>query len=135
MKTASKNLIQRIEPPFWFSDMHNPELQILFYGKNISQCQITIENSSAITNVKRTDNPNFIFVTINTRIIQNKIFEFIFKLKNKNYWSWFRQQYRLKFFFWVEEPPSLLVTRYLLMDYWVTIILNIKVLTAVVDLL
>ncbi|WP_035141074.1 glycoside hydrolase family 13 protein [Flavobacterium daejeonense] len=93
MKTASKNLIQRIEPPFWFSDMHNPELQILFYGQNIAQFQITIENSSAITNVKRTDNPNFIFVTIDTRAIQNKIFEFIFKLKNRIV---FIQKYELK---------------------------------------
>ncbi|MFA9186716.1 glycoside hydrolase family 13 protein [Flavobacterium sp. FBOR7N2.3] len=86
-------LIQRIEPPFWFSGMQNPELQILFYGSNISQCQITINNSSAITNVKRTENPNFIFVTINTQKISTNEIDFIFRLKDK---STFIQKYELR---------------------------------------
>jgi hypothetical protein len=25
--------IDRVEPPFWYAGMHNPELEILFYGK------------------------------------------------------------------------------------------------------
>ena len=29
--------IQRVEPPFWYAGMKNPELQILFYGKNIAE--------------------------------------------------------------------------------------------------
>lgn len=86
-------LIQRIEPPFWFSGMQNPELQILFYGIDISQCQITIANSSAISNVKRTENPNFIFVTINTQKINTNEIDFIFKLKNQ---STFIQKYELR---------------------------------------
>ena len=93
MKTASNNLIQRIEPPFWFSDMYNPELQILFYGKNIGHCQITIANSTAITQVKRTENPNFIFVTLDTTKITTPEIDFIFKLRNK---STFIQKYELK---------------------------------------
>lgn len=93
MKTKLKEWIERIEPPFWFSGMHNPELQILFYGKNIAQCQIRIENNTAITNVKRTENPNFIFVTIDTTKIKNKEIDFIFTLKNK---SAFVQKYELR---------------------------------------
>jgi hypothetical protein len=27
--------LNRIEPPFWYAGMQNPELQILFYGENI----------------------------------------------------------------------------------------------------
>lgn len=86
-------LIQRIEPPFWFSGMQNPELQILFYGTDISQCQITVANSSAISNVKRTENPNFIFVTINTQKINTNEIDFIFKLKDQ---STFIQKYELR---------------------------------------
>lgn len=86
-------LIQRIEPPFWFSGMQNPELQILFYGIDISQCQITIANSSAISNVKRTENPNFIFVTINTQKVNTNEIDFIFKLKDQ---STFIQKYELR---------------------------------------
>ncbi|WP_140486088.1 glycoside hydrolase family 13 protein [Flavobacterium sp. GSA192] len=93
MSTALNKQIQRIEPPFWFSGMHNPELQILFYGTNISQCQITIENSNAITNVKRTENPNFIFVTINTQKINTTEIDFVFKRKDK---SGFIQKYELR---------------------------------------
>ena len=91
MNTAT--LIQRIEPPFWFSGMQNPELQILFYGTNIGQCQVTIANSSAISNVKRTENPNFIFVTINTQKVNTNEIDFIFKLKDQ---SIFIQKYELR---------------------------------------
>ncbi|KDN54817.1 glycoside hydrolase family 13 protein [Flavobacterium seoulense] len=93
MSTALNTQIQRIEPPFWFSGMHNPLLQILFYGTNIAQCQITIENSNAINNVKRTENPNFIFVTINTQKISTSEIDFIFKRKDK---STFIQKYELR---------------------------------------
>lgn len=86
-------LIQKIEPPFWFSGMQNPELQILFYGIDINQCQITIANSSAISNVKRTENPNFIFVTINTQKVNTNEIDFIFKLKDQ---STFIQKYELR---------------------------------------
>ena len=93
MNTELHPLIQRIEPPFWFSGMHNPELQLLFYGNNIAQCQITIPNSSAITNVKRTENPNFIFVTIDTQKIAANEIDFIFKQKDK---TTFIQKYELR---------------------------------------
>ena len=29
--------IEKIEPPFWYAGMNNPELQILFYSKKIAQ--------------------------------------------------------------------------------------------------
>ncbi|MFC3335271.1 glycoside hydrolase family 13 protein [Flavobacterium palustre] len=93
MNTELNTQIQRIEPPFWFSGMHNPLLQILFYGTNIAQCQITIENSTAVNNVKRTENPNFLFVTINTQKIKTPQIDFIFKRKDK---STFIQKYELR---------------------------------------
>jgi hypothetical protein len=43
--------IDRVEPPFWYAGMHNPELEILFYGKNIAQYEVTTSNS--ITNIKK----------------------------------------------------------------------------------
>jgi hypothetical protein len=47
--------IDRVEPPFWYAGMHNPELEILFYGKNIAQYEVTTSNSIAITNIKNRD--------------------------------------------------------------------------------
>jgi hypothetical protein len=32
-----------VEPPFWYAGMHNPELEILFYGKNIAQYEVTLQ--------------------------------------------------------------------------------------------
>jgi hypothetical protein len=34
--------IDRVEPPFWYAGMHNPELEILFYGKTHAQSQLQI---------------------------------------------------------------------------------------------
>jgi glycosidase len=85
--------IQRIEPPFWFSGMHNPEVQILFYGKNIASYQVTTTNPAVITNVKRTENPNYIFITINTQKVAVSDIDFTFKNKNKKS---FTQKYLLK---------------------------------------
>lgn len=85
--------IQRIEPPFWFSGMHNPEVQILFYGKDIAQYQVSTGNPTVISNVKRTENPNYIFVTINTqKVAANEVY-FSFKNKDK---KTFTQKYLLK---------------------------------------
>lgn len=85
--------IQRIEPPFWFSGMHNPEVQILFYGVDIAQYQVSTTNPAVITNVKRTENPNYIFITINTKKVTGTAVDFIFKNKNK---TSFTQKYELK---------------------------------------
>jgi glycosidase len=85
--------IQRIEPPFWFSGMHNPEVQILFYGVDIAQCQVSTANPAVITNVKRTENPNYIFITINTKKVTSTAVDFTFKNKNK---TAFTQKYELK---------------------------------------
>ena len=85
--------IERIEPPIWFSGMHNPEVQIMFYGKNIAKYQISTTNSIPITKVERTTNPNYIFVTINAKNIPPKEFHFLFKEKDKVV---FTEKYSLK---------------------------------------
>jgi len=75
--------IERIEPPFWYAGMHNPELQIMFYGKNIAQYQISVSNSIKITDIKKTENPNYLFVTINTKNVPATNCVFTFKNNNK----------------------------------------------------
>ena len=85
--------IDKIEPPFWYAGMQNPELQILFYGKDISQYQVTVSNGIKITNVKRTENSNYIFVTIDTKKVAASDFVFTFKNNNK---ETFTQKYSLR---------------------------------------
>ncbi|TDD99254.1 glycoside hydrolase family 13 protein [Flavobacterium cellulosilyticum] len=85
--------IEKIEPPFWYAGMQNPELQIMFYGKNIAKYQVSVSNSITILNVKRTENSNYIFITINTKNVTATEFIFTFKEKNKVV---FTQLYSLK---------------------------------------
>ena len=85
--------IERIEPPFWYAGMKNPELQIMFYGKNIAKYNVSTTNSIPITKVERTSNQNYIFVTINTKNTPPKEFHFLFKEKDKVV---FTEKYNLK---------------------------------------
>ncbi|MBX9807346.1 MAG: glycoside hydrolase family 13 protein [Flavobacteriaceae bacterium] len=85
--------IERTEPPFWYAGMHNPEVQIMVYGKNVAKYNVSTSNSIPITKVERTENPNYIFVTINTKDIPPKDFYFLFKENDKVI---FTQKYSLK---------------------------------------
>lgn len=92
--SASANAqIQRTEPPFWYAGMHNLELQIMFYGKNIAQNDISVSNNIVIKNVQKTENPNYVFVTIDTKNIPAS--ELLFTFKNKNKVA-FTKKYSLK---------------------------------------
>ncbi len=85
--------IEKVEPPFWWTDMNLSSVQIMFYGKNISQYDVTTSNSIIIENIKKTENPNYIFVTINTKNVPAQDFTFSFS-KNKK--TAFTQKYTLK---------------------------------------
>ena len=84
--------IDRVEPPFWWSDMNLSDVQIMFYGKNISQNEVSVSNGIVIKNIQKTKNPNYVFVTIDTKNVMSQDFAFTFKNKNKS----FTQNYSLK---------------------------------------
>jgi glycosidase len=84
--------VEKMEPPFWYANMHNPDLQIMFYGKNIAQNAVEVTNGITIKNIQKTENPNYLFVTIDTENSQPQELTFTFKKNNKN----FTQKYSLK---------------------------------------
>ena len=84
--------IDRVEPPFWWSDMNLSEVQIMFYGKNINQNEISISNGLTIKSIQKTENPNYLFVTIDTKNVAAQ--EFVFTFKNGK--NSFTQNYTLK---------------------------------------
>ncbi|MBL0013867.1 MAG: glycoside hydrolase family 13 protein [Flavobacterium sp.] len=84
--------IEKMEPPFWYAGMQNPDLQIMFYGKNIGQNSVEVSNGITIKNVQKTENANYLFVTIDTENLQAQELTFTFKNNNKT----FTQQYNLK---------------------------------------
>jgi hypothetical protein len=40
---CTNNDIQRVEPAFWWTEMKNPVVQLLIYGKNISQSTVSLD--------------------------------------------------------------------------------------------
>jgi len=75
--------VEKIEPPFWWTEMHNPELQIMLYGTNISEYDVTFSEAIEIKDVVKTENPNYLFVTINTQNISPGQYELQFSKDNK----------------------------------------------------
>ena len=84
--------IDRVEPPFWWSDMNLSEVQIMFYGKNINQNEISVSKGLTIKSVQKTENPNYLFVTVDTKNVAAQ--EFVFTFKNGK--NSFTQNYSLK---------------------------------------
>ncbi len=58
--------IQRIDPTNWYVGMKNPKLQLLVYGKNISDCEVKI-NYLGVTleKINKVENPNYLFLDLN----------------------------------------------------------------------
>lgn len=56
--------IQRVDPPFWYAGMKNTELQIMFYGENISDTPFSMDKYEGVTvkEVCKVENPNYLFV-------------------------------------------------------------------------
>ena len=71
--------IQNVEPAFWWHGMKNPELQILVYGKDISKYQIELSDNIKVKDLKKTENPNYVFITINTTEVTKPSFKINFK--------------------------------------------------------
>ena len=85
--------IERVEPPFWYAGMNHSDLQIMFYGKDIGYNQVSVSNDVVIKNIQKTENPNYIFVTIETKNVSPQELVFTFS-KNKK--TSFTQKYVLK---------------------------------------
>jgi glycosidase len=84
--------IDKTEPPFWYAGMNHSNLQIMFYGKNIAQNEVSISNGIIIKDIQKTENQNYVFVTIDTKNIQAQDLVFTFKNGKKS----FTKNYSLK---------------------------------------
>lgn len=84
--------IDKIEPPFWWSDMQLNELQIMMYGDNIARFDVKAQDPLIIKNIRRTENPNYLFVTINSGELKAGEYTFSFKSEEDS----FTKKYELK---------------------------------------
>lgn len=80
--------IQKVEPAFWWKGMKNPELQILVYGKDIAKNEIELSDGVQIKDIQKVENPNYVFVTVNTNEINVPKFKINIKNGKKNIGSY-----------------------------------------------
>lgn len=76
----SQKPLDKVEPAFWWKGMKNPELQLLVYGKDIAKNEIEISDGIKIKDIQKVENPNYLFVTLNTNEIN--VSKFSINIKN-----------------------------------------------------
>ncbi|WP_051349336.1 glycoside hydrolase family 13 protein [Chryseobacterium gregarium] len=76
--------LEKVEPAFWWKGMKNPELQILVYGKDIADQEIELSDGVKISNIQKVENPNYVFITVNTNEVSFPKFKITTKKGRKN---------------------------------------------------
>jgi len=96
--TAFAQKLERIEPMFWFTGMHNPKLQLLVHGENIASTTVSLTYPGVkLLKVNKVENPNYLFLDlvlspavkpgtfpISFSIQGKKIFSYAYDLKNRD---------------------------------------------------
>ncbi|WP_288375523.1 glycoside hydrolase family 13 protein [Chryseobacterium culicis] len=95
----SQKTLERVEPAFWWKGMKNPELQILVYGKDIAHNEVVLSDGIHIKDIRKVENPNYVFITVNTNEINVPKFTINIQKGKKNIGSY---TYELK----QREPGS-----------------------------
>jgi glycosidase len=100
--------LEKVEPAFWWKGMKNPELQILVYGKDIANQEIELSDGVQIQAIQKVENPNYVFITVNTQEInvpkfkintkkdRKKTGSYTYELKQRNPDSATRESYSSK---------------------------------------
>lgn len=58
--------VDRIDPTFWYAGMKNPQVQLMLYGKNIKEAEVTTDYpGAAIESIVRLESPNYLLVYLN----------------------------------------------------------------------
>jgi len=76
--------IERVEPPNWWAGMKHNQLELLIYGKGISELTPSIEDANAtLAKVVKTENENYLFLTIDVSKVEAGTFLINFSKKGK----------------------------------------------------
>ena len=62
----SQSILQHVEPANWWAGMNYAEVEVLLHGKDISKLTVTAKGLD-ILEIKKTENPNYLFVKVNTK--------------------------------------------------------------------
>lgn len=68
LQTFAQQAPEKVEPPFWWTDMYHSELQLLVYGDNISQTQVKIDHPGVLLKeVVSVESPNYLFLYLDLK--------------------------------------------------------------------
>src|ERR1700740_2403067 len=57
--------LERVEPMFWWVGMHNPNLQLIIHGNNISSRNVALNYPGVkLVAVHKVENPNYLFLDL-----------------------------------------------------------------------
>ena len=87
--------IEKIEPPFWWAGMTHNQIELMVYGKNISDYKPSISDENVkLTEVKRTENKNYLFLNLDLSKANSGKFKIVFSKKGRR--NNFSYEYELK---------------------------------------
>jgi len=90
---SNAQVIERVEPPSWWVGFENDTLQLMLYGKNLSDYDLKISSPLVkVLSIHQADSPNYLFVDL--RVLSKQSFSFeILLLKDRKIIT--RYKYRL----------------------------------------
>jgi len=76
--------IEKVEPPYWWVDMNHDQLELLIYGKDISQFTASVDDKNIqLIEVKKTENSNYLFLNLDLSKATSGKFNINFSKKGK----------------------------------------------------
>lgn len=84
-KSVNATALPEVAPAFWWSGMHNPELQIMLYGEKIAQYDVNLDNATGLLlkETVRLENPNYILLYLDISEAQAQTFHIQLKKGKK----------------------------------------------------
>jgi len=77
--------LERVEPMFWWAGMKSPDLQLMVYGENISETDVSLEYPGVeLVSVAKVQNPNYLFIDLKlSETVKPGSFELLFQKENE----------------------------------------------------
>lgn len=78
-KAVQAQSIERIEPPFWWAGMEHSQVEVMFYMENAADYD-NFSSELIVNKIRRTENPNYLFITFNTIDQPARVYEISFSV-------------------------------------------------------
>jgi glycosidase len=77
--------LERVEPMFWWAGMKSPNLQLMVYGENISETDVSLKYPGVeLVSVSKVQNPNYLFIDLKlSETVNPGSFSLLFQKENE----------------------------------------------------